>query len=260
MKLNAFLIVIIVFCLTSCIRTQRDIKLEEELKSIRENQKILMDKQEKNIVVSRNSDYRKSQSIDDIRTELQLLKGKIEESEFRSQTKARELISEYSKDLLELKADIRDLKAELKTLKVAPKKVLNSKLGEKALYNKAYKLFASKKYKDSILHFDELLRRFPRTRYHENAQYFIADSFYHQNKCEDAILAYEEMLKRHSKSKRKAMVNLKQAECFEKIGAKDDAKYFYKQVIKKYPKSKEARSAKKKLKSLSGGKIKVKKK
>jgi len=235
---------------SSCFRTQRDIMMEEDIKKIKTRQKTLkaeIDRKEKKLM---DSDYTKSQDIDDVRTEIQMLSGKIDEVAFKNEKLIDKKISRFEGKIEALSREIADIKDEIKDIRSSGVRVAKKeekKLTAKQIYNDAYKHYTAKKYKKSADGFAKLLKDFPKTYYRENALFFKASSHYNLSKYEEAILGYEEVVKGFPKSKKLPLVNLRQGICFEKIGSIEDAKYFYTQVAIKFPKSAEARQAKSRL-------------
>lgn len=204
----------------------------------------------------RKSVISKDQTVDDLRIELQLINGKIEETSFKNERYVNEEILKLKKEIEVLRSDIQKLReyianAMKQNTEVKPSGI--SKQTMRELYNNGYKFFANKKYQKALSHFEVLLKRFPKTHYKENAQFFLAGSYFNLERFEEAIIAYEEIVKSFPNSKRLAQINLKQAISFKNIKADDDARYFFNQVISKYPKSSEAKVA---LKELAGMKKK----
>jgi len=255
---KCFYTIVVVLCVSllmqGCIRTQRDIIMEEDLANIKKSQKVLEDEQSQKELFLRKSVISKDQSIEDLRTEIKILTGRLEENSFNQGKEVKEQIAPLQGQIQLLKEEIERQKIEiegLKKVKETPKpQQAVSQLDMRELYNRAYARYTNKQYNEALSDFQELLKRFPTTHYRENIHYFSGSILFNLRKYEEAILAYEEIVKRFPASKRLAEVNLNQGMCFMKTGATNDAKYFFNQVISKYPGSSEAKRASVELKKI----------
>ena len=85
-----------------------------------------------------------------------------------------------------------------------------------------------------------------------DALYLKAESYYQEGKYADAILEFQRFVDTYPRDKRAPTSYLKQGLSLVKIGRKDQAKFFLETLIDKFPKSEEAKTAREKLKELSG--------
>src|SRR3970040_359819 len=85
-----------------------------------------------------------------------------------------------------------------------------------------------------------------------DALYLKAESYYQEGKYADAILEFQRFVDTYPRDKRAPTSYLKQGLSLIKIGRKDEAKFFLETLIDKFPKSEEAKTAREKLKELSG--------
>jgi len=85
-----------------------------------------------------------------------------------------------------------------------------------------------------------------------DALYLKAESYYQEGKYADAILEFQRFVDTYPRDKRAPTSYLKQGLSLVKIGRKDEAKFFLETLIDKFPKSEEAKTAREKLRELSG--------
>lgn len=138
----------------------------------------------------------------------------------------------------------------------------NKKSSAKSIYESASKDCDAGFYKAARDKLYKLLKDEPKGAYAELSNFMIADTYYKEGSYEDAIIQYEEVLKKFPKSKIIPDALLKQGLSFIQLGGEQNigtAKLIFKQLITKFPKSNEAVTAKDKLDSLTP-KPKVKKK
>ncbi len=121
---------------------------------------------------------------------------------------------------------------------------------DKGIYDLARRLFQQKSFPAARDQFEELIKKYPKSRYADNAQYWIGDAFYEEKKYEEAILAYNQVIKRYPKSAKAPAALLKQGLSFMHLGDKRTAAIVLKRLIGSHPKSSQAKTAKRLLKKL----------
>jgi len=119
------------------------------------------------------------------------------------------------------------------------------------LYQKAYNDFKKGDINTARTGFRKYLRVFPDTEYSDNAQYWIAESFFIEKKYRESILEFEEVLRKYPKGNKAPSALLKQGLAFYRLGDKTSARLLLQKVIKDHPGSNEAKVAKKELKKLN---------
>jgi len=173
-------------------------------------------------------------TIDDIRTELQLVAGEVDSTRHWSEQKTQKIEDE-----------LRDIREQLKRIE--------KKLGESGkgttvswqnIWDRGESAFNSKKYVTATKQYKILLRDYPFAPVAEKAQFKLAETLFARKKYSDSILQYEELKKKYPSSKKLPASYLQQARAFAKIGKKKEARLFYGKVSELYPKSIEAKSAK----------------
>ena len=210
--------------------------------------------------------------MDELRTELQSLHGRIEESQhlISRQREGKSSFEErYVSDLSAINASLSELKNRILVVegffisdgKSPPKKESKKKTREgktatsdkpnpKELYEKAYGDFRKGKIRKARAGFQRHLSLFPNTEYSDNAQYWIGESFYLEKKYKEAIIEFEEVIKKYPRGNKTPSALLKQGLSFYRLGDKTSAGLLLEKLIKDYPDSNQAKIAKKELKTL----------
>lgn len=183
--------------------------------------------------------------------ELQILKGRFEESSYNSEKKFKELDAKISELHTKL---TQPAQKEIEQPKI-PKETLKD---PKALYDSAHIDIKSKKFSSAREKFQEIVKNYPDFELLPNSYFWIGETYYNEKKYEDAILAYEEFLRRYPKHEKSPGALLKEGMSFLELKDKKTAKVVFERVIEKYPKSREAEIAQQKiaeiLKSQTSGK------
>jgi tol-pal system protein YbgF len=213
-------------------------------------------------------------NLDEIRTEIQALNGKIEETEFllkqhvTDSSKAHdELVNQSEKRLEELKKITafnkeriirieQYLNLELSESSSATKPSLTkkpsnqpeNKLNENELYQFAKQAFDEGNLDTARNKFKELLDRYPKSNNADNAQFWIGETFYREKWYEKAILEYQKVIENYPNGNKVQSSLLKQGFAFYNLKDKPNSRLIFKELIKKYPGSNEAKIAQKKLK------------
>lgn len=184
--------------------------------------------------------------------ELQLLKGKFEESSYNNEKRFKEL----NDKITELQAKLTPSAPPVEKQEPAqpPKETLKD---PKQLYDDAHIDIKNKNFTSAREKFQEIIKNDPDFELVPNAYFWIGETYYGEKKYEDAILSYEEFLKRYPKHDKAPGALLKEGMAFLELKDKKTAKVVFERVIEKYPQSKEATIAQQKiveiLKSMNTG-------
>ncbi|MBI5523936.1 MAG: tol-pal system protein YbgF [Desulfarculus sp.] len=119
------------------------------------------------------------------------------------------------------------------------------------IYDLGLRLYKQKSYDAARDRFEDLVKKFPKDKLVDNAQFWVGESYYAQKKYEEAILAYNQLVKRWPQSDKAPGALLKQGMAFKELGDKRTAKIVLGNLIKNYPKSAEAKSAEKLMEKLN---------
>ncbi|MBW1733114.1 MAG: tol-pal system protein YbgF [Deltaproteobacteria bacterium] len=121
---------------------------------------------------------------------------------------------------------------------------------DKRLYDFNLGLYREERYEEAIGGFRNFIKKFPRSEFADNAQYWIGESYMALKQYEQAILAFQAVIKKYPKGNKVPNAILRQALAFYELKDKTSARLLLKKLVKKYPKSNEAKIAKAKLKTI----------
>jgi tol-pal system protein YbgF len=211
--------------------------------------------------------------IESLRQDIQILSGRLEETEYVIKQKIKTSEDSYEKKEIRLDRIDRtssenksriarleqylnfepaepDVKAKqasgIKTHRRAEKK-----FSEDAIYHSAKQAFDQGDYESAREKFQKLIKNYPKSKNADNAQFWIGEIYYHEKWYEKAILEYQKVIEKYPKGNKVEASLLKQGFSFFNLGDKANARLIFTELIKKYPKSNEAKIAKKKLKGIS---------
>lgn len=200
--------------------------------------------------------------IRDIRDDIQLLRGRVEETAHAVEEKVSGLDEEASKRQRRWQALEHDVRSALDRvvrveeflgMEPSEKMATTAEPGpepEKTLYAKAKKKFDQGHYEAARALFDRFLKEYPKSRDADNAQFWIGEIYYREKWYEKAILEYQKVIERYPKGNKVNSALLKQGFAFLNLGDKDNARLILKELVRKYPDSREAGIAREKLAKL----------
>jgi len=206
---------------------------------------------------------------DGLSGELQLLKGRFDESKYFMDKTLKDLASE--RDMRE--ARLSDLEKNMKDIKLRLDGIGEKKQAapvpapaasgdgptpapavggedQQRFYDDAQIDLQEKSYADAARKFEDFTKNYPKHQLSPNAFFFIGESFYGEKKYEEAILAYESFMKKFPQHEKVKSSMLKQAYCFLELNDKKTAKVLLENLIGKYPRSDEALEAENKIAEL----------
>jgi tol-pal system protein YbgF len=132
-----------------------------------------------------------------------------------------------------------------------PTKALASTAGAKetdqSLYQKGVEAFDAKHYPDARSIFGQVITKFPKSEFADNARYWIGESYYAEKDYASAALEFEKVVKDYPNGDKVPAALLKQGYAFLELGEKEGGTETLRELIKRYPKSEEAKKAKEKL-------------
>ena len=292
--IRSSIVALICACLLAGCASQEDLySLDDRLTAIErqqlqsrrelEQQKQDLDSTIKSYQISRNEKDQtlRNQSaglrvlLDQMREELQVASGRLEELEYGMQQQARADEASRQKLANELSAlrqlvtqnreQIKHIQQYLNlepasSLPAGAKKppppvrpqtpALEPPKDDAALYTAAKSAFDQGDYDNARIGFEKMLESYPKSKQADNAQFWIGEIYYRQKWYERAILEYQKVIENYPKGNKVRASLLKQGFAFLNIGDRANARLILKELIKKYPRSKEAEIAKKKLKEL----------
>lgn len=210
--------------------------------------------------------------IDAVREETQILRGKYEEIEFLLQRERKDLgktdkmrkvqLDRLREDLQAANSRIAQIERYLdlstatvigsgKPDKSAGRPPAGGKaLAEDEIYQLAKQAFDKGEYNTAREGFQELIKRYPKSKNADNAQFWIGEIYYREKWYEKAIVEYQKVVEAYPKGNKVKSALLKQGYAFANIGDTANASLILKDLIRRYPDSNEATIAKRKLKQL----------
>jgi len=211
--------------------------------------------------------------IESLEEEIQMLNGRLDETEYLLKQKIKTFEDSYEKKeirldridrtvisnrdhiaRLEQYLNFESTEPGLKGKKVSGTKTDNQakkKLSEDVIYRSAKQAFDQGDFEVAREGFQKLIKRYPKSKNADNAQFWIGEIYYHEKWYEKAILEYQKVIENYPKGNKVQASHLKQGFSFFNLGDKANARLIFTELIKKYPKSNEAKIAKKKLKGLA---------
>ena len=221
----------------------------------------------------RNKFAEQNALIESIRQEIQMLSGRLEETEYVLKQKMQ--TSEDSYEKKEIRLDRIDQTASSNKDRIARiERYLNfestepglkskqgagiktqsqdeQKLSEDGIYQTAKQAFDQGDFELARERFQKLIETYPKSNMADNAQFWIGEIYYHEKWYEKAILEYQKVIENYPNGNKVQSSLLKQGFSFFNLGDKANARLIFTELIKKYPKSNEAKIAKKKLKDVA---------
>ena len=207
--------------------------------------------------------------IDELRDALQGISGRLEEIQFKlseqsesvegMNTRSRESLERLGQDLqkveerlvrIEQYLDIGTAQAEgRRTSAAAPAKPvpITENLSENDIYRLAKQAFDQGDFETARQRFQELIKRYPKSKSADNAQFWIGEIYYREKWYEKAIVEYQKVIENYPDGNKVKSSLLKQGYAFYNIGDKDNARLILRELIRKYPDSNEANIAQRKL-------------
>jgi len=125
-----------------------------------------------------------------------------------------------------------------------------AKILPEQLYQNAYKNFINGEYEQSLLEFQEYIKRFPKEELVDNCQYWTGESLLKLGDKKSAIEAFLKVEKNYPASPKVAEALFRAAEIMEKTGESKKAEQTLVKIRDNYPNSLEAGQALKKLAKL----------
>jgi len=211
-------------------------------------------------------------TVDGLRREVQILSGKLEESD-HSYKQGRQLLENLGEEkenkvnrieeIARLNRD-RILRLEQYLDYESPaagpdQKDANSHqkavpkgdvvLTEAELYESAKQAFDSGQFEVARDKFRQLLQKYPKSKNADNAQFWIGEIYYREKWYEKAIMEYQKVIENYPDGNKVPSSLLKQGLAFFSLDEKANARLILQEMIKKYPASPEAKLAKDKLKT-----------
>ncbi len=117
-------------------------------------------------------------------------------------------------------------------------------------YTNAVRALEKKDYRTAIARFKEFLKKNPKSRLANNAQYWIGECHYALREFDQAIVEFDTVRRKYPQGEKVPAALLKQGFAFAELGEKVNARLVLQELVEKYPQSQEAARAKTRLKAL----------
>lgn len=207
--------------------------------------------------------------VENLRKELQTVNGRLEEIDYllnrklaqfeTDGDKRQERLEELSLSVAKSEKQISELEKYLNiegrptptpavSAPVSGKTGSSTAANPKDIYSKGRQAFDNGKMDESRQLFLSLVKKFPKSEYADNAQFWIAESYFREKWYERAILEYQTVIEKYPKGNKVPAAKHKQGMAFLKIGDKANARIILNDLVKKHPNSSEAKIAAQKLK------------
>jgi tol-pal system protein YbgF len=221
----------------------------------------------------RNKFAEQNALIESFRQEIQMLSGRLEETEYTLKQKMQTSQDSYEKKEIRLDRidqtassnkdriarieqylNFESAEPDLKARQGAGIKTQSQdeqRLSEGGIYQTAKQAFDQGDFELARERFQKLIDTYPKSTMADNAQFWIGEIYYNEKWYEKAILEYQKVIENYPNGNKVQSSLLKQGFSFFNLGDKANARLIFTELIKKYPKSNEAEIAKKKLKALA---------
>jgi len=205
--------------------------------------------------------------IEALKDDVQLLRGRLEESEFAMQERLKAgenaekgnqiLLDKLSINLNQMEVRLRHIEQYLNLESAgslgAPKKTtLKSEKTrtDQESYVAAKQAFDQGDFKTARSAFEAIIKDFPKSEHTDNAQFWIGEIYYREKWYEKAILEYQKVIENYPKGNKVPASLLKQGFAFISLGDKANSRLILKELSQKYPETNEGKIALQKLKEL----------
>jgi tol-pal system protein YbgF len=117
-------------------------------------------------------------------------------------------------------------------------------------YEVASRALEKKDYRAAIARFRDFLKKHPKSKLANNAQYWIGECYYALRDFDQAIVEFDAVRSKYPQGEKVPAALLKQGYAFAELGEKVNARLVLQELVEKYPQSQEAAKAKIRLKAL----------
>lgn len=205
--------------------------------------------------------------IEALKDDVQLLTGRLEESEFMMQERLNAgenaekgtqiLLDKLSIQLNQMEIRLRYIEQYLNLESTGPRSVpkKSSQATDKTLtdqerYIIAKQAFDQGDFETARTAFEAIIKEFPKSEQADNAQFWIGEIYYREKWYEKAILEYQKVIENYPKGNKVPASLLKQGFAFISLGDKANSRLILKELSQKYPETNEGKIALQKLKEL----------
>lgn len=193
-----------------------------------------------------------------IQQEFAGVKGSVETNKHLIDAQRRDLMRllqdlEHRLQAIEDRLEIFSTQINQAIGKVSPKVA-----EEGALYQRALSKANQGDYISAIADFQRFVKKFPKSTFAPNAQYWIGECYYSTKNFKRAIKEFQVFIEANRRHEKVPAAILKQGGSFYELGMLDEARPFFEKIIKEYPRSPEASQAQSKLEMVDQRKAQAK--
>ncbi|MFO7708110.1 MAG: tol-pal system protein YbgF [Desulfobacterales bacterium] len=205
--------------------------------------------------------------IDEVREEMRVLSGRIEELEhaLRQQRPAgdgadrprdekllrlEEANTQTAQRLARLEQHLKLEPLAAPSSRIKPDGSATKIASETELYNKARQAFEQGNMGAARKGFEEFLVNYPGSENADNAQFWIGETFYQEKSYEKAILEYQKVIEKYPQGNKVPGALLKQGLAFLSLKDRVNSRLIFEELVRKHPNTGEAKAASDKLKEL----------
>ncbi len=284
----ALLVVVLGFVGSGCVTMKQGERMQADIRAnaatLEENRKVLRRLEERisalekdlaalkksfhdYLHISREKAAGTLVTLDQFKYEIQQLQGLIEEVSYQTKqmrTVYDEQLSNIRQQQEEIASQLESLQAHTDAAQVASsaskndkkskkqKSISNGELpkDKKELFRLGRKLLKQKDYLHARKVLHEFLKRYPKDRLADDAQYMIGKSYFEERRYNEAITEFQNVLTMYPNGDMVDWATYMLGESFLALGLKSDSKVFYLQVLDKTKRKVLKRKAEERLKKL----------
>ena len=263
MKFFALFLLAFLNILCGCAQHSDIATLENRMSLLEHRNAKLLSRLEEKEQTLRNKSAKLHAMYDQLKAEMQLISGKIDETDYllKQKLSGSDKITENRFERIEIAVGLNKnritrleqyLNFELNEndLKIKSNPQSRQELSKNELYTLSKQAFDGGDFETALKGFKNLINKFPKSAHADNAQFWIGEIYYSEKWYEKAILEYQKVIEKYPKGNKVPASLLKQGFAFLNLGDKANARLILKELVKKYSKSNEAKIATKKLKGL----------
>lgn len=193
-------------------------------------------------IAESNNFYQQEKTIQELRAEIQVLTGKVEEQDHK--------IKQYQNQIDAQNKDINrrmdNIIAALKNNKghdIALDKDVSTGDVEKDFYTKGYEYLKAKQYSKAVFQLQSYINKYPDGKYIANATYWLGEVYLLQSNLSGAMDAFNTIINKYPNSDKVREAMLKKGVVYIYQQNLTDAKKTFENIKKKYPNTVVARLA-----------------
>lgn len=222
--------------------------IEKDLSTAREGEKTF----KSDFAALRKGDADLQANIDSLKSDLQVMAGKLDDQGVAAKKPAEEL-ARYREDsdrrivaledrIVKLQVALDELNKRMK--EAAQAGAVAGNATSDTLYLKGLEAFKSGDMPSARTQLASFIEKNANHDLVPNARYWIGETYYGEKNYEQAILEFQEVVKQYPKKEKAPAAMLKQALSFKALKDLKSTQYLLKRLIADYPKSDEAKKAK----------------